>query len=157
MVIKEGKYTVELFAKKEKISYNSALNKLSKLKKQGFVTVSGGGRQKRIYTIHKLPVKTPNGFFSLVNKYSPEKLNSTFNHYTYGNYTVEHAIVDGLKFKDIRTKRAVSHLFRHVKNWKRLFDLAKKKNLVDELYQQYEFARQFTKCKTMPKRYIRKK
>lgn len=153
MKIQEGKFTLELFAKTQKLTKQSALNKLSKLKKLGFVSVSGGGKQKRIYTIFNKPQKKQNGFYQIVNKYSPQKLNPTFEHYTYGNYTIEHAIVDGLKFKDIRTKQAISHLFRHIKNWKRLFGLAKKENMVNELYNQYTFARKITKCKTMPKRY----
>jgi len=152
-MIKEGKYTVETFSQNQGINRQSALNKLSKLKKLKLVSVSGGGRQKRIYTVYKKPHQKPNGFYSVVNKYSPIKLHPAFEHYTFGRYTVEHAIIDGLKIKDIRTKQAVSHLFRHIKSWKRLFDLAKKKKLLKKLYEQYYYARKFTKCKTIPKRY----
>lgn len=153
MNIKPGKYTVELFAEKQNLTRQSALNKLSGLKKQRLVSVSGGGRQKRIYTVYKKPKNPENGFFSIVNKYSPIKLNPKFEHYVYGRYTIEHAIIDGLAFEDIRTKRAVSHLFRHISDWKRLFDLAKQRNLVDKLYKQYKYAKTMTKCRTMPKKY----
>ncbi len=153
MKVNEGKYTVETFAKKQNITRESALNKLSKLKKQGYVHISGGGSQKRIYTVFKKPHIAQNGFYQIINKYSPVKLYPAFEHYTYGNYTVEHAIVDGIRINDARTKEAISHLFRHIKSWKRLFDLAKKKKIINKLHEQYGYARKITRCKTMPKRY----
>ena len=56
----EGKYTVETFAKKQGLGRQSAINLLSKLKKQGFIYTTGGGNQKRIYTISKTPKKESN-------------------------------------------------------------------------------------------------
>lgn len=153
----EGKYTVETFAKKNNLTRQSAINKLSKLKKQGLVKVSGGGNQKRIYTISKIPKKETNGFFTIINKYSPEKINPSFEHIVYGKYGVERALVDGILLiknkKDIRIRNAMLHLFRHIKNWKRLFDLAKKNKVKEDVYKLYEEARKKTKCKTMPKKY----
>jgi len=153
MELKEGKFTIETFAKERGISIQSAINLLSKLKKQGFVLVSGGGKQQRIYTIANTKQEQTNGFYDIINKYSPEKLNSSFKHYTHGNYTVEHAIIDGIRIGDYRTLQATKHLFRHVKNWKRLFDLAKSKNLTREVLELYEEARHEIKCRKMPKRY----
>ncbi|MFH0876241.1 MAG: hypothetical protein V1859_09965 [archaeon] len=152
-MIKEGKYTAETFAKEQNLTRQSALNLLSKLKKQGYVNVSGGGRQKRIYSISQRQKKKQNGFYSIVNRYSPDKLNPAFEHYTYGFYSVEHAIIDGLKIGDIRTRRAIYYLFLHIISWKRLFSLAKKDNLTKEIIKLYHEARKYTKCKSMPKRY----
>jgi len=148
-----GKYTVERFAEKEGITRQSALNKLSRLKQKGYVTVSGGGSQKRIYTIHTTPQTPANGFYTIVNQYSPEKLVPTFKHSVKGTYTVEHAIIDGIKIGDVRTLHATHHLFRHVTNWKRLFDLARKEGLTRDVRELYEQARMRTKVKRMPKRY----
>jgi len=149
----EGKYTLELFAEKKGLTKNSALNLLSKLKKQGYITVSGGGKQKRIYTIYKTPQEQANGFYTIVNKYSPEKLVPKFKHIVKGKYTVERAIIDGIKIGDVRTLTATEHLFRHLKNWKLLFDLAKKNKVIGKLHLLYKSARKNTKTKTMPKRY----
>ena len=66
---------------------------------------------------------------------------------------VEQAIIDGIKIGDIRTLAATEHLFRHINNWKKLFDLAKKHKVVGKVYQLYTSARKHTKTKTMPKRY----
>jgi len=153
MKLKEGKYTLEKFAEKHGITRESALNLLTKLKKAKYITVSGGGKMKRIYTLTKLPKRETNGFYKVVNKYSPEKLQPKFEHYIYGNYSIEHAVIEGIKIGDIRTKEATMHLFRHITNWKKLFDLAKKERLEKELLSLYALARKTTKCKKMPKRY----
>jgi len=155
MTFKEGKYTVETFAKERQIQRQSAINLLSKLKKNGLVTVSGGGKQKRIYTITNKPQEKTNGFYDLVNKYSPEKLIPRFKHKIIGRYTVEHAIIDGIQLGDVRTLEATKYLFKEVKNWKRLFDLAKEKKVVKEVYELYKKAKKTVKCRTMPKRYIK--
>lgn len=149
------KYSIETYMNKFNLSRQSAINKLSKLKKKGLVSVSGGGMQKRIYSISDKPLIKQNGFYNIVNKYSPEKLTPMFNHVVKGNYSIEHAIIDGIKIGDIRTLEASQHLFRHVKNWKRLFDLAKKNQIVNKVYDLYEQARKNTKTKIIPKRYRR--
>jgi len=148
-----GKYTVRTYATENHLTRQSAINKLSKLKKQGYVTVQGGGQQKRIYTIHNKPQTPANGFYSVVNKYSPEKLNPSFKHRTIGKYTIEHAIIDGIRIGDARTLEATTHLFRHITNWKRLFHLAKKHGYTREIHTLYGKARKSFKTRTMPKRY----
>jgi hypothetical protein len=155
MDIREGKYTVERFATEQDLTRQSAINLLSKLKKEGQVTVSGGGKQKRIYTISKLQKKKTNGFYNLINKYSPEKLQPQFEHYVVGNYTIEQAIIDGIKMGDTRTLEATTHLFRHITNWKTLFGLAKKNRLEYEVMKLYNQAKVATKVKRIPKRYIK--
>lgn len=155
MKFKEGKYTAELFAKENRLSRQSAINLLSKLKRKGYVEVAGGGKQKRIYTLHKLPKKKTNGFYDIVNKYSPEKLQPKFEHYVNGRYTIEQAIIDGIRIGDVRTIEATLYLFRHVTNWKRLFDIAKKEKLEKQVIELYKKARLTLKCRRMPRRYIR--
>ena len=149
----QEKHTIETFAQKYNLARQSALNLLCKLKKQGLVAVSGGGRQKRIYTLNKLPKKKTNGFYDVVNKYSPQKLQPAFEHYVNGPYTVEHAIIDGIKIGDVRTLEATTHLFRHVQSWKRLFDLAKKAKVKSDMLSLYGKAKATVKCRKMPRRY----
>jgi len=155
MKYKKGKYTIERFAEDHNLTRQSAINLLSKLKKQRYLTVSGGGKQKRIYTIYKFPKRPTNGFYDIVNKYSPEKLYPKFEHYIKGRYTVEHAIIDGLKISDIRTLEATKYLFKHVANWKLLIDMAKKENLLRKVLNLYNNARSTIKCRKMPKRYLK--
>ncbi|MBN1646295.1 hypothetical protein JW868_04620 [Candidatus Woesearchaeota archaeon] len=149
----QGKQTIETLSITLGITTGSALNLVSKLKKQNLAIVTGGGKQKRIYTIYKLPTKPNNGFYEVVNKYSKEKLLPKYKHYIYGKYTIEHAIVDGICLGDIRTLNATKYLFNRVTNWKRLFDLAKKRNKTDEVHKLYTEARKTMRCRKMPKRY----
>ncbi len=67
----EGLQTVETAAKELNLSRQSAINLLSKLKKMEYVTVSGGGKQKRLYkiTMRKQRKRKP-GMFDIINKYS---------------------------------------------------------------------------------------
>lgn len=155
MNIKEGVYTIEKFSEDMKLSRQSAINLLSKLRKKGFVKVEGGGHQKRIYKISKTPKKNTNGFYDIVNKYSPEKLHPNFEHYVVGKYTVENAIIDGIKIGGIRTKEATMHLFRHVNNWTLLFNLAKKHKLENQVIELYEKSIKKVKCRKMPRRYLK--
>lgn len=155
MELKEGKYTVERFARENNLGRQSALNKLSKLKKLGFVAVSGGGKQKRIYTIRRLPIRQTNGFYDTVNKYSPEKLQPKFEHYVTGRYSVEHAIIDGILIGDVRTMEAIAYLFRHVSSWKLLFGLAKKHNLEKQVIALYKKAGEMIRTRRMPRRYLK--
>lgn len=149
----EGKFTLEKFAEKKGIKKTSAINLLSKLKKENKVIVSGGGKQKRIYTINNLPKKKTNGFYDIINKYSKTKLVPKFEHYVEGNYKIENAIIDGIKIGDSRTLEATKDLFNHVKNWKRLFDLGKKHNLLSDIRKLYEDAKNTRKVRKIPRRY----
>lgn len=148
-----GKFTIKTYAEKNNLTRQSAINKLSKLKKQGYLSVTGGGKQPRIYTIKKLPSKPANGFYNIVNKHSKEKLVPKFKHRVVGNYTIEHAIIDGINIGDKRTLEATAQLFNQVKNWKRLFDLAKKHDKVEETKNLYKKARNKYKVRKIPKKY----
>lgn len=153
MQLREGKYTIETFVKKTGLARQTALNLLSRLKKKCLVTVSGGGSQKRIYTISRRPQLPDNGFYAVVNRYSPEKLVPAFKHRVVGRYTIERAVIDGILIGDERTLAATMHLFRHVKDWKGLFDLAKRRGVVDDVKSLYERARNSVRCGRMPLRY----
>ena len=151
-----GKYTIETFAKEQRLTRQSALNLISKLKKKGLITTSGGGKQKRIYTVYNKLHRPTNGFYDIVNKYASNKLVPKYEHYTYGKYTVEHAIIFGLLQGEVRALEATTYLFNHVTNWKRLFDLAKKNDLEKEVFKLYMKARNTVRCKKMPRRYYDK-
>jgi len=148
-----GKQTIDSISSELGIKKTSALNLISKLKRQRLLTTTGGGKQKRIYNISKLPQIKTNGFYDIINRYSPVKLNPAFKHTIHGQYSIERAIIDGIKIGDIRTLQATSYLFKHVKNWKRLFDLAKKHRKEKDIRKLYEKAREKFKCRRMPKKY----
>jgi hypothetical protein len=156
MEFTEGTFTIETLANALNLTRGSTINYISKLKKANLVMVSGGGRQKKIYKIRSLPFIKTNGFYDLVNKYSKIKLVPKFNHIVHGSYSIEKAIIDGLFIGDARTLEATSYLFKQVKNWPRLMNLAKKFHKSDEVRKLYEKARANFKCRKMPKRYLNK-
>ncbi len=147
------KHTVDSFAKEHNYSRQYAINKLAKLKKKGFAISSGGGKQPKTYTISNKYIRPTNGFYDVVNKYSPEKLVPKFKHYVLGAYRIENAIVDGLKIGDRRTLEATKYLFRNIKDWTFLFQLLKKHNLEKNFFELYEKAKQEIKVRRIPKRY----
>ncbi|MBI2147629.1 hypothetical protein HYU19_04085 [Candidatus Woesearchaeota archaeon] len=151
----EGLQTVETAAKALGMKQQSALNLLSRLKKQGYVTVSGGGRIKRIYkiTLRKQLPRDP-GMFDIINKYSPNmKLNPWYDHQVHGTYGPEEALVDALQTDSFRTILASIHLFNHITNWPKLYGLAKQKNCWQKAGALYDVARMFIKVRKMPKKY----
>lgn len=148
-------HTLETFAKKENVTKDSAINKLVKLRKKGLVKTSGGGKQPKLYKLLDKPEDETNGFYDIVNKYSPEKLQPKFKHYVYGKYKIENAIIEGLVMSGYREKEAIKHLFRHVNDWKLLMNLAKKKSLDKYVHEVYKEAKKTTRVKKMPRRYIK--
>ncbi len=139
----EGLQTIELAAEKLGIGRQSALNLMSRLKKEGYVTVSGGGRRKRLYKIRlwkQLPRER--GMFDIINKHSPNfKVNEWFDHQVHGIYTEEDALIDAIKTRSFRLILAGLRLFGHIKDWRKLYRLAKKEDLVQEVGALYDVAR----------------
>ncbi len=148
-----SKHTVETLAKSRGITRQAAINFISRLKKKGLVTASGGGHQKKIYTITALPQTATNGFYDVVNRYADNKLVPAFKHYVHGAYTIENAIIDGILLNDERTREATKALFNHVTNWQQLFALAKKKEIEQNVRQLYAEARTTRRVRRIPKRY----
>jgi hypothetical protein len=146
----EGLQTIDTVAQALNIKKQSALNLLSKLKKQKYVTVSGGGKQKRFYritTTKQLP-RDP-GMFDIINKHSPMKINPWYDHQVHGPYTVEDALLDALQTESFRLILASMHLFRHVTDWPKLYR-SKDWQKVGALY---DVARLFMRVNRMPERY----
>jgi hypothetical protein len=153
----EGLHTVETAAKALGIKKSSALNLLSKLKKEGCVTVSGGGKKKRLYkiTARKQLPREP-GMFDIINKYSPMKLNPWYDHQVHGIYGPEEALIDAIQTRSFRVILASLRLFNHIKDWAKLYKLAKEKGCWQKVGALYELARMHFKIKRMPKRYDKK-
>src|SRR3989338_5712428 len=151
----EGLHTVETVADALKIKKQSALNLLVKLKKQQYLTVSGGGRQKRLYKITqtKQRPRVP-GMFDIINKCSPMKLNPWYDHQVHGNYGPEEALVDAIQTKSFRVILTSMHLFRHIKDWKKVYNLSRKYNSWQKICAVYDVSMLFIKVGRMPEKYI---
>ncbi|MEK6901070.1 MAG: hypothetical protein AABX37_01895 [Nanoarchaeota archaeon] len=155
----EGLHTVETVADTLKITKQSALNLLVKLKKQQHMTVSGGGRRKRLYKITmRKQLPRVSGMWDILNKYNPHfKLNSWYDHQVQGKYTVEDVIVDAIETKSFRIIVATLRLFNHVTNWPKLYQNAQKKGNWQKVGALYEVAKLFFKVRQMPEKYKKNK
>ncbi len=153
----EGLHTVETAAEKLGITRQATLNLLCRLKKEQHVTVSGGGRIKRIYkiTIRKQLPRVP-GMFDIINKYSPHmKLNPWYDHQVHGRYGPEEALIDAIQTENFRVILASLHLFKHIKNWPRLYRMAKEKNCWQKVGALYDVARLFMRVHQIGSRYLK--
>lgn len=154
----EGLHTIETVAKALNIKKQSALNLISKLKKHGYVTTSGGRHQKRLYKVSaKKQRKRSKGMFDLINKYSPMKLAAWYDHQVHGKYTVENALIDAIQTQSFRAILASMRLFNHISNWPKLYKLAKEKNCWQKVGALYDIARLFFKVRRMPEKYASNK
>lgn len=148
----EGKQTVDTIAAKLNIKKTTALNLISKLKKEGYLSKTGGRNQKRIYFISTKKQNIPEGegMFDIINKYSKLKINPLFMHKTHGRYTVEDALVDAILTVDFRALLASISLFNRISNWPKLYKKTKKYNLQGQLGALYDMARIIIKTRKMP-------
>lgn len=147
----EGLHTVETVAQALHIKKQSALNLLTKLKKQQYVTVQGGGKVKRLYKItpYKQLPRHP-GMFDIINKYSPHmKLQPWYDHQVHGPYGPEEALIDAIQTQNFRVILASTRLFGHIKDWPKLYALAKEKNCWQKVGALYDVARLFFKVRKM--------
>lgn len=144
----EGLQTAETAAKELNLSRQSAINLLSRLKKMEYVTVSGGGKQKRLYkiTMTKQRKRQP-GMFDIINKYSPMKLNPWYDHQVYGEYGPEEALIDAIQTRSFRVILASLRLYGHIKDWKKLHKMAAEKGVLQEVMALYELAGMYFRVK----------
>lgn len=149
-----GLHTVDSLAKTLNMSRQSALNLVSRLKKEGYIETSGGGRQKRFYKITTTRQRPrQEGLFDIINRHSPMKVVPLYEHQVHGRYSEEDALIDALETKNFRVILAGLRLFGHIKNWKKLYELALKKESWPKVYALYELSKQFIRVRKMPAKY----
>ncbi|MBS3138443.1 hypothetical protein J4207_01930 [Candidatus Woesearchaeota archaeon] len=107
----EGLHTIETAMKTLSMKRQSTLNLLSKLKKEQ-------------------------------NKYSPHmKLAEWYDHQVHGVYGPEEALIDAIETQSFRVILASLHLFRHIKDWKKLYKLANERDCWNKVGALYDVAR----------------
>lgn len=154
----EGLHTIETIAEDLNITKGSAMNLITKLKKEQHATIWAGGR-KKIYkiTIRKQRPQSP-GMFDIINKYSPKmQLNPWYDHQVHGKYEVEDALVEAVQTQSFRAILASLNLFKHITNWPKLYKLAKEKDVWQQIGAMYDVAKMFFRVRAMPEKYKNKK
>jgi biotin operon repressor len=149
----EGLHTVETVAEALNIKRQSAINLLSRLKKEGYVTV-----EKHRKSLYKISMKKQRprdpGMFDIINKYSPNmKLAPWYDHQVHGAYGPEDALIDAIQTKSIRAILASTRLFSHIRDWPKVYRLAKEKGIWQKVGALYDVARKIIKTRKMSKRF----
>lgn len=151
----EGFQTIKTISKELNLTKNSALNLVSKLKKEGFVTTQGGGKQVRLYKVTtKKQLKRKEGMYDIINKYSKNmQLAEPYDHQVHGIYEVEDALIDAIKTESFRTILASLNLFKHITNWPKLYKLAKENDCWQKVGALHDVAKTIFRVRKMPKKY----
>ncbi len=148
----EGLHTIETAAKTLNVKIGTMRNILTKLKREGYAT--GRGKNPRLYKITTIKQrKRGKGMYTLINKYSKMKLAEPYIHEVHGEYEAEDAIIDAIQTRSFRVILASLRLFNHVKNWKKLYREAKRKQIWNKVGALYDLARMHIKTRKMPKKY----
>ncbi|MEK6950917.1 MAG: hypothetical protein AABX13_04310 [Nanoarchaeota archaeon] len=153
----EGLHTIETAAKGLGLTKQSTLNLLSRLKKEGYVTLwSGGGKRKRIYKITTIKQRPREpGMWDIINKYSPNfQPRPWYDHQVHGPYGPEEALIDALQTQSFRLILASLRLFNHITDWPKLYHLANEKDCWQKVGALYDVARLFFRVRRMPERYL---
>jgi len=96
--------------------------------------------------------------FDIINKYSPNmKIREWYDHQVHGVYGPEEALIDALQTQSFRLILASMRLFNHIKDWKKIYKLAKENNCWQKVGALYDVSRLFFKVKKMPERYRKRK
>lgn len=150
-----GKQTIESLEEILQLKKSTILNRLVELRKKGYVQTNRGSNGKRMYTISTKKFPQGEGMFTVINKYSKMKLIPHFVHIVRGKYGPEEAIIDAISFKDFRVLQASLWLFNHISQWKRLHELARKKQIETVVGALYDTARLVIRTRKMPENIYR--
>lgn len=150
-----GMQTIESVKKILGVSKNKAVYFIYRLRNKGYVKTKYSRDKKRVYYISAENALGGMSYVDILNKYSPIKLSTTEVYKIYGrNVTIEETIVYSVKTRKIRYILASLWLFKHIKKWGELYQLAKKNNFEREIGALYDLAvRKIPKMKKMNKKY----
>jgi len=125
------------------------------LRKHGFIKTRRMRDGKRRYYIDFKNAIGGTSHLEVLNKYAPVPLARFETHKIYGrDVSVEETLIYAIKKEDIRHVIASLALFRHIKDWHLLYNLAKKQGVVREVCALYDVARKTVKkVRRMPKRF----
>lgn len=150
----EGLHTIHSITKRLNINKRTAINYISKLRKEGLVETTYGLRTRaRLYKISTYKKREhPLGLYDIVNKYSRVKLATAQEYKIHKELTIEEALIRIVKTQRFRLILASLELFNKIKNWPELSKLAKKEYMGRKIGALYDITRIIIKIKKIDKR-----
>lgn len=151
----EGLQTIASIEKSLNIGRKTAINYLSMLRKQGFVETKYGKRKIRMYNVS--PFKAINngypGLYEFLSQNSRIKIYPPYKNVIYDHQpSAEEMIVKAIKTGDFRTILSSLDLFKQIKNWSKLSQMAGKELLGRKIGALYDATRAVIKVRKMDNR-----
>ena len=153
----KGIQTIESIKSTLGISHSKAVYVVYRLRKKGYVVTKQDSNHNRIYSISRENALGGTSYVDILNKYSPIKLASSEVYKIYGHQiSIEETIVYSVKTRRLRYVLSSLALFKRIKNWNQLYDLAKKNDLLREIGALYELVEiTFPRVKKINRFYLR--
>lgn len=150
-----GIYTLELIMTTLNIDRSTAMNYISKLRRQGYVKTKRTSSGKRIYTISKQNRIGGKSYYEALNQISPIKLSESETYKVYGRkITYEETLVYAVKTEKLRVVLASLALFKQIHNWTLLAELARKNGVQRQVCALYDLARSIMKVRRMSRKFL---
>ncbi len=129
-----GIQTIESIKSTLNIDRTRAIYLIYRLRKKGYVITKQDANNSRIYFISKQNRLGGTSYIDIINENSQVKLSSSEVYKIYGrNVSIEETIVYALKTRRFRYILASLGLYKKIKDWRELYRLAKKNNVVREI------------------------
>ncbi len=152
----EGIYTLESIMAALKVDRSTAMNYISKLRKQGYVKTKRTSSGKRIYNISRLNKIGGKSYYEVLNQVSPIRLSEAETYKVYGrDISYEETLVYALKTGKLRVVLSSLALFKHINNWTQLSELARKNSVQRQVCALYELARSIIKVRKVRKQFLK--
>ena len=151
-----GLQTVSTISKIFNVKKRTAINYTWKLRKAGYLTSTGGGKNIKLYRISPLKFKKREGYslYGLVNKHSRVKLNTAEDYIIHSKKEPppEEILVRAIASKEFRLMLASFELFNKIKSWSRLKKLSEKYHVGRNVGALYDVTKRFIRVKRMDER-----
>ena len=150
----EGIYTLESIMATLKVDRSTAMNYISKLRKQGYVKTKRTSSGKRIYNISRQNKIGGKSYYEVLNQISPIKLSESETYKVYGRkITFEEILIYAIKSEKLRVVLASLALFKHINNWTLLAELAGKNGVRRQVCALYDLGHSIMKVRKMRKQF----
>lgn len=137
-----GMQTIESIKNELDVDRAKAIYLIYRLRKKGYVITKQDSNNSRIYFISRQNRLGGTSYIDVINENSPIKLSSSEIYKIYGRkVSIEETIVYALKTHRFRYILSSLGLYKKIKNWKELYRLAKKNDLIKEIGALYNLAR----------------
>lgn len=151
----EGIQTIETVMDALKKNKEKAIYCLYRLRKKGFVKTKRLSSNKRAYNISFENKLKGTSYYEIINENSPIKITTPITYKIYGKKpSLEETLVFAITTKSPRTILASLALFKKIKNWSKLYALAKKNQVERQIGALYDLSRTIMKTRKMAKRFM---